>query len=513
LVAAVAGTSGAALRIVMKNSSASPWLEPSALLIVWLLFVLAATLFPFDSGMLPKDHTGLFGYSLDGLEDVPDVVANLLLFMPLGALLHREGQRRCWGFFLTLTLAGATGLLISLTIEYLQAFLPTRDSSLLDVLTNSAGALIGACANCVWDATMAAHVAKLRARVSPAGLARMIVGFSVLALLASGALQVRTRLSNWSLDYPLLIGNERSGDRPWRGRVMAFELTDAATTPELVREFARGRSLVLAGRRIAAFDFTGSPPYKDISGHVPELDWTQRPGEPIAHAIRLPGWAWLHTGEPASEMALRIRASNAFTLRVLCATDDANQDGPARIISNSLDPYRRNFTLGQKDEDMVFRLRTPSTGLNGDRPQLVVPGVFSSDQMREIVLTYDGATLLAAVANIDKMYSMKLNPGSSLMASYLDAQADALPFYGLGYYASLFVLPGMLLAALAQTRKQWLAISIPWVLLFTALLEGMLVIASGRSFDWNNVAVSAAVGAFVLAIVSVVVSGGASRRP
>jgi hypothetical protein len=50
-------------------------------------------------------------------------------------------------------------------------------------------------------------------------------------------------------------------------------------------------------------------------------------------------------------------------------------------------------------------------------------------------------------------------------------------------------------------------------LLFTALLEGTLVIASGRSFDWNNVAVSAAVGAFVLAIVSVVVSGGASRRP
>jgi VanZ family protein len=497
----------------MKNSSASPWLETSALLLVWLLFVLAATLFPFNFGLIPKDHTGLFGYSLGGLEDAPDVVSNLLLFMPLGALLHREGQRRSWGLFLTLTLAGAAGLLISLTIEYLQAFLPTRDSSLLDVLTNSAGALIGAGANCVWDATMAAHVAKLRARVSPAGLARMIVGFSVLALLASGTLQVRTRLSNWSLDYPLLIGNERTGDRPWRGRVKAFELTDAATTPELVRDFARGRSLVLPGRQIAAFDFTGSPPYKDISGHVPELDWTQRPGEPSAHAIRLPGWAWLRTREPASEMAGRIRASNAFTLRVLCATDDANQGGPARIISNSLDPDRRNFTLGQRGEDMVFRLRTPSTGLNGARPQLVVSSVFSSDQMREIVVTYDGATLLAAVANAHKVYRMKLNPGSILMASYFDTQADELPFYGLGYYASLFVLPGVLLGALAQTRRQWIAIAIPWVLVFAVLLEGILVVASGRPFDWNNVAVSAAMGALVLTIVLGAVSRDGSEHP
>jgi VanZ family protein len=493
----------------MNKSHMIPRSGTGALFLAWFLFVVAATLYPFNFGAVPNGHLELFAYSLSQFGDVPDVFCNLLLFLPLGALVHREGQRRSWGPLFTLAMAGACGLLISLTVEYLQAFLPTRDSSLIDVLANSMGALLGVFAHRAWNTAVVPRVARLRARMGPTTLALMMVGYLVPALLVSGVLQARTRLSNWSLDYPLFVGNEGTGDRPWQGRVLSFELTDAATPLESLREFARGRPLAVPGHQVATFDFTGSAPYKDASGRVPELDWTQHLSPPVAPGIRLTGRPWLRTKGAAPEIARRIRASNAFTLRVLCAAGDTSQGGPARIISNSLDHFHRNFTLGQEGGDMIFRVRTPATGLNANRPQFVIPGVFSTKRMRDILVTYDGATLFAAVASGGGVYRRQLNPGSSLLAG-LQNRADDLPIYELGYEALLFVLPGMLLGALADSRYQWLATAVPWLLLFAALLEGTMVLASGRPFEWENVAAASGVGAFILAIVSGAVSSDIS---
>ena len=42
-----------------------------------------------------------------------------------------------------LCMAVCAGFVVSFGVEYLQAFLPSRDSSLRDLITNSAGTLIG----------------------------------------------------------------------------------------------------------------------------------------------------------------------------------------------------------------------------------------------------------------------------------------------------------------------------------------------------------------------------------
>ncbi len=102
----------------------------------------------------------------------------------------------------------------------------------------------------------------------------MIGSFLLVALLISATLQAGTRLSNWNPEYPLLIGNERTGDRPWRGRVFALDITDAATPAASVRRFSAGESVVLPGDAIAAFDFNGNSPYKDATGTLPDLEWT-----------------------------------------------------------------------------------------------------------------------------------------------------------------------------------------------------------------------------------------------
>lgn len=73
------------------------------------------------------------------LEDI----ANVLLFVPLGFALTRVLGRGLYG--------ATAGLLVSAAIETAQLVVPDRHSSLLDVICNSVGAVIGALlATAVW---------------------------------------------------------------------------------------------------------------------------------------------------------------------------------------------------------------------------------------------------------------------------------------------------------------------------------------------------------------------------
>jgi VanZ family protein len=73
------------------------------------------------------------------------VIVNVLGFVPFGFLLSiwREQTNRSsrWRSCLSAILVGA---LISLGIEVAQAFIPARDSSMIDLICNTAGAFLGA---------------------------------------------------------------------------------------------------------------------------------------------------------------------------------------------------------------------------------------------------------------------------------------------------------------------------------------------------------------------------------
>jgi len=72
-----------------------------------------------------------------------DIVINAFGFFPLGFLLSGYFNRRDWvskGAFIVTVIIGA---IVSLTIEILQASLPTRDSSILDLVANTFGTAIG----------------------------------------------------------------------------------------------------------------------------------------------------------------------------------------------------------------------------------------------------------------------------------------------------------------------------------------------------------------------------------
>jgi hypothetical protein len=79
------------------------------------------------------------------LTDVSDVVTNILGFVPFGFLLVLFLKRsRRWSNGKAAGVAIAIGFTVSLVIELLQVFLPSRDSSMLDLINNTLGTAIGA---------------------------------------------------------------------------------------------------------------------------------------------------------------------------------------------------------------------------------------------------------------------------------------------------------------------------------------------------------------------------------
>src|SRR5262245_51852354 len=95
------------------------------LLVLWTLFVVLGTLAPFDFRAIPLLHRSSFGLFRYGSyeRDPVHFALNLVLFVPLGALLHHEARRRQLSTRSILLITGAIGLLFSLTVEYLQGYL------------------------------------------------------------------------------------------------------------------------------------------------------------------------------------------------------------------------------------------------------------------------------------------------------------------------------------------------------------------------------------------------------
>jgi hypothetical protein len=72
-----------------------------------------------------------------------DVAVNIIGFLPLGVLLMHLLTNRGMPAMAALCIAVSAGFIVSFGVEYLQAFLPSRDSSLRDLIANGAGTLIG----------------------------------------------------------------------------------------------------------------------------------------------------------------------------------------------------------------------------------------------------------------------------------------------------------------------------------------------------------------------------------
>ena len=75
--------------------------------------------------------------------------------------------------------------------------------------------------------------------------------------------------------------------------------------------------------------------------------------------------AFVPDGTFNKEIRDACRKTNELAIEAIITVSRVPQFGPARIISLSGSPSRRNFTLGQEDDRLVLRLQTSNTRRNG----------------------------------------------------------------------------------------------------------------------------------------------------
>lgn len=127
------------MRSVTRSRRPYPLLGTLAYMLLVVAILVAPTGTPHDRrGYLTEYHLPL------GRRLVADVAVNIALFVPLGWGLHRTGRGLGVPPRTLLVSAVLAAALFSLLMETLQFWLPARYSSIVDVLANTAGALLGA---------------------------------------------------------------------------------------------------------------------------------------------------------------------------------------------------------------------------------------------------------------------------------------------------------------------------------------------------------------------------------
>jgi hypothetical protein len=334
--------------------------------------------------------TGLRHPSLSYIQDIfntTDFVNNLILYMPLGIALGGTSLIRALLF----------GLCLSTCAEVLQLGYVDRIPSFLDILSNTCGAVLGYLIAKLL--LVAGHDPRLLRLYRPVTVAAIPV--AILGTLALLHHRPASDFSNWSPAFHLAVGNELTGDRPWSGTISELAIYPFAMSPTQV---------------------------SGLTGQTTNSESVQKAAikGPSQAAIvgPLQSTALTHFGRPLlskqDELALykELVSRNQLTLVVRMRPNNLEQDGPARIVTYSLNPVSRNFTLGQIGSTLTFRLRTPGSGLNGADPALYSGPVLSLGHSSLVAAVYDG--------RISRLYV----DGQLVAEADLGAQRPRLPRRG-----------------------------------------------------------------------------------
>jgi hypothetical protein len=188
-------------------------------------------------------------------------------------------------------------------------------------------------------------------------------------------------VSNWDSSFRFALANELSGDRPWLGDYHAVTLYNSVLTgKEVADRFQAGAGAIPAKSALLHYTFHegNGNLVRDVSGH----------GKPLHLTVEEPGAVrWLPDGGLRVESPTRIASTAAagkigegigrsgeLTLEAWIRPANTTQAGPARIVTFSADPGRRNLTLGQAAGDFEVRFRTTTTSPNGE------PSLWSSSR-------------------------------------------------------------------------------------------------------------------------------------
>ena len=111
-----------------------------------VFFLVYACFVPFDFARpvdRSQDPAWLWGLRLQPV-NLPDILANISIYVPLGMLAGAVARRRGLRRITTLTLLLSAGAMLSVAVEFGQHFVRSRVPSWVDVTSNVTGVLLGA---------------------------------------------------------------------------------------------------------------------------------------------------------------------------------------------------------------------------------------------------------------------------------------------------------------------------------------------------------------------------------
>ena len=450
-----------------------------------ILLILVATLFPFNFTLEDKlSLSAIIGRFKQTTTFLSDQIKNVFLFMPLGFGLMCWLQRARIGTIAKLATVVFISFSLSLLVEILQAFLPSREPTFADIFNNTFSGLLGCLCFYFWNFKIINNISvfldKNKKSFSSKQLTAVFAIYIAFAFLIPIPWQSITNLSNWDLNYPLLLGNEKSGDRPWQGFISEAYIVDRAISKEQVAKvFADKNGLNSIGQNIIAhYQLNDVNNYSDRTGKLPDLIWR---GQPASNrdkrGVFLSEHHWLETADSAQLINQRIREANQFTIGATVASANVKQDGPARIISLSSSTTARNFTLGQQDSHLVVRLRTPVNGENAAYMMNYVFDVFTDTKPHQILITYANSVL--------EVYVDKLQNSHYFNFLEIIPKPDKILFYGI-MFIPLGILLGII-TTLSQNRFVFYPFVYSGILLPAAIVEIILARDTNRNIDIANI--------------------------
>lgn len=419
--------------------------------LVGLLLILALRLIPFNFEAISQSPGTLLNQFTWRPLTFQDVPINILLFIPfsfgLTGLLRQRGSSFARSGALVVAVAAA----LTVGLEFLQLIMPERVSSVADIVANLLGALAGIAFYRMWEYGIRRSIVDY---ATPARIALVAGAYIGLVGVFTLYLNNSVRLTNWDSSYPLALGRELSGERPWRGSLEQLFFLDRALTEAEVAAAFDGQ---LPADTVAIYTLAGQPPYPDSQGSLPPLErWGEQPEDGTLVGRE---W-WLQTVESLAAWSEPVSEASALTVGATILPERPRQRGPARIVTISADTSQRNLTLGQQAEDLTVRLRTPSNGENGQRPEMVVPGILGDGEAHQVIVTYDAPLLSVYIDKQSGREAVSLAPGLALFRDFarqnrwLVPMPDSPNYFNILYW-SLFAAPALLILLVVVLIRWW----------------------------------------------------------
>ncbi len=359
-----------------------------------------------------------------------DVLLNVLGFFPFGVILYYVLAPRSQSLRIRWGITTGAAAVLSFAIEAGQMYLPTRVPSAADLLANTLGAAVGfLIAHRLHQGGLRDSL-KAHRRALAVGCLTLYSGSVIALFVWVGAPQ---DLKGWDPDFPLLVGNEATFNRPWLGKIFFLALYDRVLSQKEIETLfdlgphyeARGD---MVGEPVALYTFqegTGTRVHdRAVDGVRLDLEITEPENARWlgAGGLELIGPNALRSPGGAKKIYERVTATDTFSLVVWIEPANARQTGPARIVSFSLTPSLRNFTLGQENGEVHFRVRNQVAGPNGTRLDLRTRDLGLRSRLTHVVATYnrgaeelyvngsffrsivrqDGVTFIGQILNFDR---------------------------------------------------------------------------------------------------------------